>query len=29
MIKIVPFREDHLKLIEQFEKNGSVIMGGK
>lgn len=27
--KRVPFREDHQKLIEQYEQQGSVIIGGK
>jgi hypothetical protein len=26
--KRVPYIEDHLKLIEQHEKNGSIIIGG-
>jgi hypothetical protein len=26
--KRVPYLEDHLKLIEQYEKNGTVIIGG-
>jgi hypothetical protein len=26
--KRVPYKEDHQKLIEQFEQNGSVVLGG-
>jgi hypothetical protein len=26
--KRVPYKEDHQKLIEQFEQNGTVVLGG-
>lgn len=27
--KRIPYREDHLKLVEQFENNGNIIIGGR
>ncbi len=26
--KRVPYKEDHQKLVEQYEQNGSVVLGG-